>query len=72
MATTRSACVEGGEPTGTLSLRLRSADSPAVAVDDDLQPLAHDPESRGFGLIACRTENINAVRGAEGCGSRIR
>ena len=61
----------GGEPTGTLTLRLRSADSPAVVVDDDLQPLAHEPESRGFGLIACRTENINAVRGAKDVGAEL-
>ena len=60
-----------GEPTSTLTLRLRSADSPALAIDHDLSAIAHDPAAGGFGLFARRTENTNAIRGAENVGAEL-
>lgn len=60
-----------GEPPNTLTLRLRSADSPALAIDHDLPPIAHDPAAGGFGLLARRTENTNAIRGAENVGAQL-
>ena len=60
-----------GEPTSTLTLRLRSADSPALSIDDDQPPIAHDPAAGGFGLLACRTNKTDAIRGAANVGADL-
>ena len=62
---------QGDRLTRTRTLRLRSANSPAVVVDDDLLPIAHDPEALDFGLAACRTRNESAFRGAEDVGVEL-
>ena len=60
-----------GELRSTLTLRLRSADSPALAIDDNQPPIAHDPAAGGFGLLACRTQNTDAIRGAVNVGAEL-
>ena len=55
--------LQGGEPVRTLTLRLRSADNPAVGDDDDQQPIAHDADDPGFGLVACRGVGAHSFRG---------
>ena len=52
---------QDGEPIRVQTLRLRSADNPAVSVDHDLLPIAHDPDAQGFGLMAIRTTNADAL-----------
>ena len=60
-----------GEPTSTRTLRLRSADSPALAIDDDQPSIAHDPTAGDFGLLARRTESTDAFRCATNVGADL-
>jgi len=55
--------LQDGELIRTLTLRLRSADNPAVTVDDDQRPIVHDADDRGFGLFACRDDKERGFRG---------
>lgn len=50
------------EQIKTETLRLRSADNPAVVVDTEA-PIAHLPDRPGFGLMAFRTEAASAFQG---------
>lgn len=41
------------EPMGrAIRMRLRSADHPALVVEDGAKPIGHDPDNQGFGLLA--------------------
>ena len=55
--------VDGGLIQSEL-LRLRSADSPALRVDTDHDPIAHDATLPGFGLFAGRSSSATAFEGA--------
>lgn len=44
------------------SLRLRSADNPAVVLPDDPRPLVHDHNAPSFGLLAERSDELTAFR----------
>lgn len=58
------------QPQRVETLRLRSADNPAVRVDRDLPPIGHDPTTPSFGLIAVRTMRGDAIRGVHRSGLR--
>jgi hypothetical protein len=44
-------------------VRLRSADRPAVLIDDDRTPLGHTPREPRFGLFPCRINTQETFRG---------
>jgi hypothetical protein len=44
-------------------LRLRSADNPALQVDDGRDPIANDPAQPAFGLLAGRSSSVSAFKG---------
>jgi hypothetical protein len=46
------------------SLRLRSADNPARRLDDESDPIAHDPTRAGYGLFPTRSSSSAAFEGA--------
>lgn len=54
---------QAGETLRVETLRLRSADHPAVLLDQGLPPIAYDPDQAGFGLTAVRTTSPTAFRG---------
>ncbi len=59
------------KPIRSITLRLRSADSPAVHVGELAPRIVHDPESLGFGLVACTRDAPGGFRGVCSTDSQI-
>lgn len=51
---------QGEEVLAVKTLRLRSADNPAITLDRDLAPIVHTPGSPLFGLAAQRSRSVSA------------
>ncbi len=59
------------EPIRIVTLRLRSADTPAVRGDEAGLPIVHDPEAIGFGLVACPSDKPGGFRGARSTRAQV-
>ncbi len=55
---------DGPSVMRTEVLRLRSGDSPALVIESDSAPIAHDPAEVGFGLLTRRSKGERAFQGA--------
>jgi hypothetical protein len=54
---------DGASVMRTEVLRLRSADSPALVIEADSAPIAHDPAGVGFGLLTRRSKGEGSFQG---------